>query len=79
MITAKLRTALAKYNALCPMPAADVREALETIAELRRVLQNLADQIALTEPVDEEGHSLLLSDDYLEAVELLRALAADDE
>jgi hypothetical protein len=79
MITTKLPTALAKYNALCPMPAADVGEALETVTELRRVLQNLADQIAMTEPADEEGHSQLLNDGYLEAVDLLRALAADDE
>jgi hypothetical protein len=78
-IDAKLNTALAKYTTVCPLPAADVRAALDAITELRTALQGLVDQIALTEPVDEDGHSLLVNDAYLEAVELLRKLAADEE
>ena len=77
-IATKLEAALAKYTALCPLPAADVRAAFEAITALRAVLQGLVDQIALTEPVDEQGHSLLMNDAYLAAVELLKAMAGDD-
>jgi hypothetical protein len=76
-IEAKLAAALAKYTTLCPLPAADVRAALEAITELSTALQALVDQIALTEPVDEEGHSFLLNDGYLEAVELLTTITAE--
>jgi hypothetical protein len=37
----------------------------------------LADQIALTEPVDEDGHSFLMNDAYLDSLELLKTLASD--
>jgi hypothetical protein len=77
-IEAKLAAALAKYTTLCPLPAADVRAALGAMTELRTALQGLVDQIALTEPVDGEGHSFLLNDAYLEAVELLKTLTAND-
>lgn len=60
------------------MPAAAVRAALDAITELRTALQGLVDQIALTELVDEDGHSFLFNDAYVEAVELLNAMAAED-
>jgi hypothetical protein len=77
-IEAKLAAALTKYTTVCPLPAADVRAALEAITELRTALQGLVDQIALTEPVDEERHSFLLNDAYLEAVELLTTITAEN-
>jgi hypothetical protein len=75
-IRARLREAAVKYTTLCPVPHADVEEALDLIDELHARLKDVTDQLADT--VKHDGRDLRTQAAYRGAVALLERLDAED-
>ena len=72
-IIARLHEASANQSAICNIPVADVRAALEALI----CLEDLTSQIAVGRLTDELGHDFRLNDAFMRAVELLAQFEGD--
>jgi hypothetical protein len=69
-LISRLHEALARYTTIAPVPVADLREALELVAELQSTLQALTTEIAA-------GRITPKSKAYVKAVALLDQFKVD--